>query len=222
MVCTVDPTCTPTSGPHTPTKVCGNATTCLCQSWQYFKYSTATNTGAAWYCEVGPGWKPDAVTVAAEQERRRWVRDQLEAQQEEQGADGGAEHEQSQMLVKGLQFGPSELGWVPPANPYVSIWRPAPLVAASTASSVQVDLTGPALKGLQPVSVRYAWVLFVRVGGGDTCCPTAAVQGGHGACIPGNCPLYSETSELPANPFFATIDQGSGKCKCMAPQDCSA
>ena len=27
-----------------------------------------------------------------------------------------------------------------------------------------------------------------------------------GCVQPGNCPLYSGTSELPANPFFATIE----------------
>lgn len=45
--------------------------------------------------------------------------------------------------------------------------------------------------------------------------------GGIAPCVPGNCPLYSSISELPANPFFATISE-AGKCACTPPQTCDA
>ena len=196
MVCTVDPTCNASNPGAYP---CGNATTCMCQSWAYVKCAPHN-----WYCEVGPGWKPDPAEVNACLD----------------------------------EFGTSNLGRSPDF-PYTSMWRPAPLKASagatipagissrvsstsstSTSSSVQVDLSGPEFQGRTPIAVRYAWPL-ASAQGDDTCCPTAAVLAGRGVCIPGNCPLYSDTSELPANPFFATIDRGAGKCKCRAPQDCS-
>lgn len=52
MVCTVDPTCQ--QGPGANGAPCGNATSCMCQSWQYMKYGDPTKPGslkAFWYCE---------------------------------------------------------------------------------------------------------------------------------------------------------------------------
>ena len=49
MVCTVDPTCQQGPGANGPP--CGNATSCMCQSWQYMKYGDPTKPGAFWYCE---------------------------------------------------------------------------------------------------------------------------------------------------------------------------
>ena len=50
----------------------GNATTCACSQWDYYKYNSSdpSNPGAWWYCEVGPGWKPAPETI----ERERQVR----------------------------------------------------------------------------------------------------------------------------------------------------
>ena len=199
MVCTLDPGCTPRPG-----SPCGNATTCQCQTWNYIKMGTCVpgncRMQAFWFCEVGPGWKPSAGEMAA-----------LTAQRV-------AEHARRTDAGLGLPSPEPRLGWVPSPNPFLAHWHPAPLKQA-TATSVAVDLAGLGIAGRAPIAIRYAWPLLGR-GASDTCCPTASVQNGRGACIPGNCPLYSGTSGLPANPFFATI-QG-GKCRCAAPQDCSA
>jgi hypothetical protein len=74
------------------------------------------------------------------------------------------------------------------------------------------------MKGRAPLAIRLGWPLGMLHGLSDTCCPTAALhkKPGVGACLPGNCPLYSGTSELPANPFFATVVDG--KCRCPSPQ----
>jgi len=65
---------------------------------------------------------------------------------------------------------------------------------------------------------RYAWPLGDD---GDTCCPGADVAQGLTVCKPAACPILSEKSQLPANPFFAVV-QPSGKCSCEAPQVCDA
>ena len=94
--------------------------------------------------------------------------------------------------------------------------------------SLEVDLAS--LGGRKPLAIRLGWPLFQSALGSadDMCCVHAASQshmsgfgGGLAPCVPGNCPLYSSDSELPANPFFATIDEAGGKCACPAPQDCS-
>lgn len=191
MVCTVDPDCRPSGGIE-----CGNATTCQCQSWNYVKVGQQ-RPYAYWYCEVGPGWKPSREAIAVETRRRL----------EEGRAAAG-------------------LGWVPSVCPFQRQWQPAPLRAVPTgagspSATVEVDLTSPQLAGRLPLAVRLAWPLFGSHGNpSDTCCPTASVQGGRGVCIPGNCPLYTNDSQLPANPFFATITDG--RCACAAPQVCSA
>jgi hypothetical protein len=64
---------------------------------------------------------------------------------------------------------------------------------------------------------RYAWPLGSD---GDTCCPGADVAAGFTVCAPANCPILAKASQLPANPFFATV--ADGKCACEAPQVCSA
>jgi hypothetical protein len=92
--------------------------------------------------------------------------------------------------------------------------------SAAATAAVEVDMSAaPWLAGREPLAIRLGWPLFgIPYSPADTCCPTATVQAGRGVCIPGNCPLYSETSELPANPFFAEVS--GGKCKCMPPQVC--
>eukprot|EP00039_Didymoeca_costata_P002481 m.60480 g.60480 ORF g.60480 m.60480 type:complete len:832 (+) comp11324_c0_seq1:88-2583(+) len=111
-------------------------------------------------------------------------------------------------------------GQAPTANMYREQWQPVGLKPGSKASSVLVNLT--ALNGKPVYGVRLAWPLIGGYRGptADTCCPTRAIQDGHGICLPGNCPLYSAQSNLPANPFFAAIQ--NGRCVCMPPQNCSA
>ena len=134
---------------------------------------------------------------------------------------------QAQLGVVDKEVAYPMLGWVPSNNPFERQWQVVPLRATSADSAavtaaVDVDMSiVPWLSGRDPLAIRLGWPLFgIPYSPADTCCPTATVQAGRGICIPGNCPLYSETSELPANPFFATIK--GGKCECPAPQVCSA
>jgi hypothetical protein len=93
--------------------------------------------------------------------------------------------------------------------------------AGASTSTVAIDLGRTALKGRAPLAIRLGWPLgLLHLGLSDTCCPTAALHKklGVGACLPRNCPLYSGTSELPANPFFATVVDE--KCRCPSPQTC--
>ena len=176
MVCTVDPGCTPTPG-----SPCGNVTTCQCQTWNYVKIGQCLpgncRMHAFWYCEVGPGWKPSPAEIAAEAAQRL------------------AEHRASVEVPPAEPKPEPKLGWVPGSNPFRLQWHPAPLKKA-TATSVTVDLTGPGIAGRIPVAVRYAWPLAGYRGASDTCCPTASVQNGRGACVPGNCTATSTSHGL--------------------------
>ena len=101
-----------------------------------------------------------------------------------------------------------------------SLWVSAPLAVGGGTDSPTADAT--LLVDLseltaRPRAVRYGWSL---ANGADSCCPFQAVVDGHQPCVPGSCPILSETHALPANPFFASIDPGHGKCKCIAPQTC--
>jgi hypothetical protein len=107
-----------------------------------------------------------------------------------------------------------------PANPYETMWTGAPLRAGRDAHSVSVDLSSASYKGATVHAVKYAWPMGDD---GDTCCPQVAVTGQNeervSACIPGSCPIFSKSHQLPANPFFAAVTvTGAGKCKCGAPQ----
>jgi hypothetical protein len=114
------------------------------------------------------------------------------------------------------------LGWVPPLAPCAKQWQPAALQmlgGPSSSTSVAVDISQGTLKGRTPIAIRLGWPLGMGHIKSDICNPTSAVQAGYGgAHIPGSCPLYSATSNLPANPFYATII--SGKCQCLKPQTC--
>lgn len=205
MVCVTD------ADPESPLAAC-NASTCECQSWDYVKHNnTAGRLEAFWYCEVGPGWKPPPAEILTEQESRRLAAEATTAASAL--ADGFGLGEFLDAVAE-TQVHPL-LGWVPSAAPCMRQWLPAPLKAA-TASTVEVDLSR--LAGKTPVAIRLGWPLGMLHGLSDTCCPSAAVQSGFGACIPGSCPLYSSVSNLPANPFFAKL--AGGKCECLAPQTC--
>merc|ERR1711865_1279613 len=193
MVCTV-----PAPDPEDPTGAQhGNATTCACSQWSVLTVYDSKSGGAKsiQYCGVGPGWKPSAETLAA-------------------GKPGRAN-----------------------PNPFAAQWTAVPFVRkagedtereddGSGVVSLEVDLSP--LGGRKPLAIRLGWPLFkIELGSADDmCCVHAASQshmsgfgGGLAPCVPGNCPLYSSKSELPANPFFATIEEGGGKCACPAPQD---
>ena len=191
-----------------PAGAIGNASTCACQGWGWVGPRNITNATSGvvteefmWYCRDGPGWKPtqyDLDTVC-----HTWKNGKMKC---------------------AMNTAP---------NPFVTQWRPAPLNktaaaaaagggagGAGTTTAVLVDLA--VLGGEAPVAVRLAWPLFGGTKGvvSDTCCPTRSIQNGHGICLPGSCPLYTDGTNLPANPFFAVI--AAGKCKCNAPQVCDA
>ena len=87
-------------------------------------------------------------------------------------------------------------------------WVLVDIISAS-ATSVTLDLAR--LDGKNPLALRYAWG-NTR----DSCCPPGlnATQ----RCVPGSCPIFDLTSNLPATPFTAHIE--GGKCQCIAPQRC--
>eukprot|EP00662_Eupelagonemidae_sp_cell21_P056812 gene56812-biopygen53292 len=117
-----------------------------------------------------------------------------------------------------------------PRNPFQAQWTAVPLrqipagppsksrIADDDQVSLLADLS--TLNGRKPLAVRLAWPLFDQSVGSadDSCCTSEDVESGLAPCVPGNCPLYTSASELPANPFFAVIK--GDKCTCAAPQDC--
>ena len=88
-------------------------------------------------------------------------------------------------------------------------WTLLNFTADATGTGVVVDLAP--LNGSVPTAVRYAWGIVQCCNHAD---PTLYVS--HG-CI-ANCPIYSATAKLPANPFKAKIV--GGKCQCVPPQVC--
>ena len=63
-------------------------------------------------------------------------------------------------------------------------------------------------------AVKFGWSATQ----GTCCVDLASVT--TGLCIPGSCGVMTRDSLLPLNPFFAVIDETSGKCECPAPQVC--
>jgi hypothetical protein len=105
-------------------------------------------------------------------------------------------------------------------SPFQVQWTAIP-VEPSNGGSLAVDGNLAILGGQEVLAIRLAWPIFsLKVGRADDgCCPTQATYIGVEPCIPGNCPLYSSVSELPANPFFAVVS--GGHCACSSPQSCS-
>ncbi len=177
----------------------GNATTCQCSTWAMLEL---VDGHSILYCQQGPGWRPSVEML------------------------------QTGKHVK-VQTNPFATQWTSLAM-HQSPMTHQPVVDETSGrqvvASVAVDLAP--LGGRKPLAVRLAWPMFpTRVGSADDmCCVHASQlrdqsdprypgpQGGTEVCVPGNCPLYSSLSELPANPFFAAIEDG--KCKCQAPQAC--
>lgn len=177
----------------------GNETTCQCSTWATLQLATGQSI---LYCQHGPGWKPPAAMI----EKGKHVK---------------------------VQTNPFATQWTSLAVYHsAGSYRPNETRAREGIASLSVDLAP--LAGRKPIAVRLAWPMFpTRVGSADDmCCVHASQigdqsdarfpgpQGGTEVCVPGNCPIYSSLSELPANPFFAAIEDG--KCKCEAPQVCDA
>jgi hypothetical protein len=105
-----------------------------------------------------------------------------------------------------------------PANPYGHQWRAVPLSVGGDGPAGTVSATADlaALGGRYPHAVRLAWPLAGTAVGkdDDMCCVSQASLDGRAPCVPGNCPLYSAVSELPANPFFARCDPVSAALAC--------
>ena len=171
----------------------GNASTCNCQSWDWTLHNNSDGEAeTVWFCETGPAgmWRP-ADRDYTSNRGHAW-----------------RNHRATR--------------YMPTPNLFHEQWAPAPLKRSTDVASVIVDLSVARLKGKTPLAVRYAWPLFGGFRGAttDTCCPTRSLQDGHGPCLPGSCPLYTADSELPANPFFATVS--GGRCKCKEPQACGS
>ena len=211
-----------------------NETTCGCRTWSavpcdggvkgqtdQWPCDRFNRTGSKfWYCEDGPGWKPPAPLRARGREMER-----LAATAAAAAAAAAATTTAGFQVEKAPRHqlqGPSA-----PDNPYQTLWRAAPVRSGPDAHSATVDLSALGGAGAVVYAVRYAWPLADN---GDTCCPQASVSGNpHAAgganqpCTPGACPLLTKNSQLPANPFFASVTQdGKRTCVCPAPQVCSA
>eukprot|EP00054_Salpingoeca_dolichothecata_P010607 m.59131 g.59131 ORF g.59131 m.59131 type:complete len:367 (+) comp19074_c0_seq1:1277-2377(+) len=106
---------------------------------------------------------------------------------------GGTSHSNSSVLGQ---------GWVS-----LNISLPS---TNSDVTNVVADLSP--LNGTQPSSVRYAWGII-------NCCadPEDPMLYITKPCGPAACPIMS-SSNLPANPFMARIE--NGKCVCVPPQEC--
>jgi len=96
-------------------------------------------------------------------------------------------------------------------------WTPVHMLSQGGATNggfeVVVDL-GPIDLIKNIMAIRYAWE--------GTCCwskyEDRTLEMLSRKCPPKSCPIYSASSELPANPFLAEIVDG--KCKCLSPQVC--
>merc|ERR1712232_334180 len=163
-----------------------NATTCACASWS----SVTCNPPDAWPCDPyfnkGTFWYCETGP----------------------GWKPPSELRDSPRLVSKERDFASTPRWSSPMvgrdppDSAISLWRPAPLRLSG--GKVIADLS--AFQNEEVLAVRYAWPLGDS---GDTCCPQKDVSDGLAPCIPGSCPLMSAKAQLPANPFFATVDSGS-------------
>ncbi len=94
-------------------------------------------------------------------------------------------------------------------------WQAAPVTLGSESATIDVDLSRFELDNMTVVAVRYGWPL-----GDSTCCPQKDAASGLAPCVPGACPIVTENTGLPANPFYANVV--GGKCRCLNPQRCDA
>jgi hypothetical protein len=95
------------------------------------------------------------------------------------------------------------------------IWTEVPIRVLPDMVSIVVDTTRLNISTGGVHAVRFGWSFA-----DGTCCIDLAANTGLAPCIPGSCGLMTRDSLLPANPFFATIDE-EGKCECPRPQACN-
>jgi hypothetical protein len=88
-----------------------------------------------------------------------------------------------------------------------SAWIAVDVTAGSSPDEVVVDLTR---SGGVAYAIRYAWT-------GDCCSSHPPTSD---PCPIASCPIMGGSSKLPANPFIAHI--ADNRCRCVAPQVCSA
>lgn len=100
---------------------------------------------------------------------------------------------------------------VAPANVSsgASGWVYATSLEAVNATAIAAVL--PAGAG-SPTAVRYAW-------GDYACCP--GLPASTFFCPPTSCPIVTATSQEPAVPFWAAIEE-DGHCRCTPPWSCDA
>ena len=96
------------------------------------------------------------------------------------------------------------------------IWTEIPIKLLPDQASIAVDTSGLNVSTGGVHAVKFGWSFS-----DGTCCVGLLENTGLAPCIPGSCGLMTRDSLLPANPFFATIDD-DGKCKCPVPQSCDA
>ena len=103
------------------------------------------------------------------------------------------------------------------AGACLTSWVSLDIARLLSATTAEVDLAP--LGGAMPVAVRYGWGDHAQ-GARQGCCddgdPYVRITR---PCEPEACPLWSEPSHLPANPFRARII--GGRCACDAPQVCA-
>ena len=94
------------------------------------------------------------------------------------------------------------------------IWAEASIRLVPGGTAIVVNTSGLNMTAGGVHAVKFGWAFQ-----GGTCCVDLTSEM-TGLCIPGSCGVMTKESLLPLNPFFATIDGSSGKCKCPAPQQC--
>ena len=101
----------------------------------------------------------------------------------------------------------------PPQPSRADIWWETPITLRADGLSLDLDLSVLNASAGAIYAVRFGWAF-----GGGECCASDSLRQGIVPCIPGKCGIFSAKSFLPANPFFAIID--NGHCVCTPPQRC--
>ena len=146
------------------------------------------------------------------------------------GYDGGGFGDLNASLITSSR----SANWPRPPSPYdaahevggackqrvgacLTSWVSLDIARLASATTAEVDLAP--LGGAAPVAVRYGWGRPRPRPEADAAATTATHMRIARPCEPEACPLWSEPSHLPANPFRARII--GGRCACDAPQVCA-
>ena len=162
-----------------------------------------------WYC-LDPGAPQQgacggSVVCGADNTSERTMRSGEKQGQEEQ--EVGDVRSVGVLLKQGQQH-------PKPSPSRTPVWIEVDIAPGVKPGTVHVDLQK--LNGSTPVAIRYAWS-----NNQPSCCLHSA-DGGlfrDYPCPGGSCPLKTAHSSLPANPFMAKLTK-TGKCRCIAPQQC--